>query len=154
MRFFFAMAVWLAMAVAVRAAETIVLDAKDAKIEQPQDGMAKYETIPNRLCIGFWHSTNIVARWSLNVPAKSAYRVVAVLSCMKGSEGAQFEVRVAGQRAAGFVPSTDDWGRFVELDLGPVLLRKPGPAELTVQAITMPHGSAMNLRAVRLVPEG
>lgn len=157
MRFFFAMAVWLGLAGAVNAADPIVLDSKDAKIEQPPGdakNMARYETVANRLCVGFWHSTNIVVRWPVNVPAKAAYRMILVVSCIKGMEGAHVQAMIAGQKADGFVPSTTDWGNFVEWDLGPVLLRKPGATELTVQATSIPRGSAMNLRAVKLVPEG
>lgn len=143
-------------AATVRAADdppgTIVLDAKDAKIEN-NGGSARYETAPNRLCIGYWGSTSTVVRWSFEVTQKAAYRIIMVQACGPDSPGSRFEVLVGNQRATGDVETTGDWGRFVDLDIGPILLRKPGTCELSVRGIFKPGRSVMNLRAVKLVPE-
>jgi hypothetical protein len=134
------------------AGDVIALDSKNARIED-RDGSAKYEDIANRRCVGFWHGTNVVVTWKFDVPEKGAYRVIVVYAALVPEPGSEIEVNVANQRANGLAKPTKDWGKFEELDLGPVLLRKTGPAEVTVKVTRMSGGHGLNLRAIRLVRE-
>lgn len=132
---------------------TIVLAASNAVIEA-NGGSAKYENKADRLCVGFWNSTNTVVRWRAAIPARGAYRVVVVYAAQIGPGGTDVRVDVGDtQSANGLAKSTDDWGRFRDLDLGPVLLRRPGDVDVAVRVTRMSTGSAWNLRAVKLAPE-
>lgn len=126
----------------------ILLPASQAKIE----GKARYDDSPANKCIRYWDGTNIVLRWSFNVPARAAYRVFVTYCTPGGGPGNEAEVAVGSQVAKFQYEATGGWGKFEEKDIGPLLLRTPGPAELSVK-ITKRKGHAWDFRSVRLVPE-
>lgn len=142
------------LALAARAAEpegTIALDGKDATLLG--GGNIHYQTESNRRCVGHWNGTSNTVRWTFSVPAKMTYRLILVYSCENAQSGSQFEARVANQVLGGTVKGTGGWDQFQELDLGPVMIRKPGDYELALRGTQVPKRAVMNLRAARLVPD-
>ena len=132
-----------------RAGEPLRLKVGQATIS----GGPKLETSGGVQNVGYWQSIDGLLVWKTNLPARGTYRVVAVVGCAKGSEGGEFVVDVGNQRANGIVPNTGTWTNYVDLDLGPVILRQPGPLDVVVRGIRKPKGALMNLREIRLVPE-
>lgn len=126
----------------------ILLPTSQAKIE----GKARYDGSPGNQCVRYWDGTNIVQRWAITVPARAAYRVFVTYSAPDSSQGNEAEVVVGSQVAKFLLKGTGGWGTFAEQDIGPVLLRTPGPAELSVK-ITKRKGTAWDFRSLRLVPE-
>lgn len=150
MKFVAAIFLMLALSATGVHAADIALPTKAAKLEgQP----AYYDDATGYKCIRHWRNTNITARWTFDVPAKSAYRVFLTYACPPDITGSGIEVTVGPQRATGFTQSTGGWNRFKEFDLGPVLLRKPGQTELVVRITSIVRGNGFDLQSVRLVPE-
>jgi hypothetical protein len=137
-----------AVASAADEPKEILLPTSQAKIE----GKARYDDAPSQKCVRYWDGTNIVLRWSINVPARAAYRVFVTYAAPDGATGNEAEVAVGNQIAKFQLKGSGGWGMFAEQDIGPVLLRTPGPAELSVK-ITKRKGPAWDFRSVRLVPE-
>jgi hypothetical protein len=135
--------------VCARAGEPMRLKVAAATVS----GGPKLETIGGVQNIGFWTSIDGLVVWKTNLSARGTYRVIAVVSCPKGPHGAEFVVDVGNQRANGIVPATGSWTNYVDVDLGPVILRQPGPLAVIVRAIRKPKSAVMNLREIRLVPE-
>ena len=131
-------------------AADIVLPAQAAKLEGRD---AIYDDAAAYKCIRHWKNTNIVARWSFDVPAKAAYRVFVTYACPPELSGSEIEIMAGTQRATGQVQSTGAWNTYKEFDLGPVILRKTGPLEFVLRVARIPRGSAWDLKGVRLVPE-
>lgn len=147
--------IWLAVfaALCVRAAEgDVVLEAVNGKVEAAGSG-ARYEAGLDRRCIGYWKSTNVTVSWRFELKERATYRVILVYATLAPEPGPEVEVLVGSQKANGFAKPTGDWGKFVELDLGPVLVRKPGTVEVVARVTRMVGVNAVNLRAVRLVKE-
>lgn len=130
---------------------TVVLAAKDAKLSG--DPGLRYQSDPARLCIGHWTNLAGVVTWTFNAPEKRTYRVVVSAACVAPEAGSEFEVAVGSQVARGKAPATPGWGDFVDIDLGPVMVRKPGEVAVTVRGLSIAKRSVLNLRAVKLVPE-
>lgn len=128
----------------------ILLPSKAAALEGPD---AKYDDGAEFKCIRNWKSTNVVLRWSFDVPAKAAYRVYVTYAAPNDATGCEAELATGNQVAKFMVKTTGDWRKFVETDLGPILLRKPGPAELTIRVTRKMGGSVWDFRSLRLVPE-
>jgi hypothetical protein len=128
----------------------IDLPAKTAKIAGPD---AAYDEGSEYRCIRSWKTTNVVLRWSFTIPAKGAYRMFINYSAPHTSDNSEALIECGNQRASFFVKSTGDWRRFVEADLGPILFRKPGEAELTLRVTAKMPGSVWDFRSLRLVPE-
>lgn len=129
---------------------TIVLDGKDATLT---GGGIRYQPSSDRRCIGFWTGMSNTVSWKVSIPARQTYRILVTQSCIDGLAGSEFTVIIANQQANGVVKGTTDWSKFVELDLGPVMIRKPGEHELVVKPTHVPRNHVMNLRSVKLVPE-
>lgn len=130
----------------------IVLAARAATLTG--GGLIQYQSATNRDCIGHWNGTSNTVGWTFDAPERRTYRVVLNLACVRGQEGSTFEVEAAGQTAAGTVVATGDWGVFTNVDVGPLMIRKPGRVELVVRPKTVARAAVMNLREVRLVPDG
>jgi len=129
------------------AADEIVLPAKDAKLAGPD---AKYENAYKAICS--WRNTNIVATWTVQIPAKGAYRVFLTYSTLATSAGNEAEITIGNQRAAFSIAATRGWDDYAEHDIGPVLLRNPGSAELSLK-VTKIKTKVWNVRMLRLVKE-
>ena len=145
-------AAWLVCGGTVFAAgdsRTIVLDTKDAKVESHR----AYFDAGTRHCVRDWKDTNTIVRWKFDVPAKGAYRVLLTYACPQNIAGSEIEVSVGPQHANATTQSTGDWDTFKEFDLGPVLLRKPGPCELSVKATRAAGINVFDLRTVKLVKD-
>lgn len=129
---------------------TILLDGKDATLT---GGGIRYQPSSDRRCIGFWNGLTNTVGWKVTIPEKRTYRIFVTQSCLDPQAGSEFEVAFAGQQASGIVKGSGDWSKFVELDLGPVMVRKPGTYELIIRPTRVPRSTVMNLRSVKLVPE-
>ena len=139
--------VWLA-AIHVVAAESIALEAASAKVT----GGARYE--PTSQNIGYWNSVGCRATWSTNLTSPGTYRVHIVYACQDKAAGSTYDVILGNQKANGTVRATGTgWHTYIEEDLGPVLLRKPGPLTVDVVSKSKPGQAVMNLRKIILVRE-
>lgn len=144
----------LVLAIIASAADpstTLVFKARDAIIEG--GGRARFENGPAQQNIGVWDSTSTVIRWTNAVAAKGTFRVKLVYSCSDNDAGSSFEVSVGSQRATGVTSGTHGWTNFVELDLGPVILRKPGLVEVSFRVTKIVKRWGINVRELRLVPD-
>lgn len=138
---------WLS-ANAVAAPETIALEASAAKVT----GSARYE--PTTQNIGYWNSIASRVTWTTSVAVAGTYRVHIVYACQDKAAGGTYDVNVGNQKANGTVRATGtSWHTYLEEDLGPVLLRKPGPLSVEVVAKSKPGQAVMNLRRILLVRE-
>lgn len=143
------LAAWALEVFAEEAPRVLTLETRDAK----REGGGRYDPDPKYRCIRDWLQTNMIARWTFDLPARGTYRVIAVYACDPKVAGSTFEIEIGNQKANGTVQSTDRWENFKEYDLGPVLLRKPGPLSVTVRVTRIPRGTAWDLRLLRLVPD-
>lgn len=123
--------------------DRIVLPARDARIE----GAAKL--MGDR--IGAWDSLAARVVWTTMVARAGTYRVFFEYACPMNCAGTEFDVLVGTQRANGTIVGTAGWTHFTKLDLGPVLIRKPGPCRVEVVPTRSPRTrSLMDLRSVTL----
>lgn len=125
------------------------LPAAKAKIA----GGARYDGGEAFRCIRYWGSTNVTATWKTEVPAKGTWRVFVTYACPKDLAGSEFEMSLGDQKVNGTTVSTGGWETFKEMDLGPVIFRKPGKIDVVLRVTRMRKSSCWDLRAVRLAPE-
>jgi len=128
-------------------ATEIILAAKDAKVEGP----AAYQSFAN--AVG-WNNTNAVVSWTVQLPAKGAYRVFLTYATPHAQATNDFaELSLGNQKAVFEIEPTQGWHDQVEHDIGPLLVRSTGSAELTVRLTKVVRAKVWNLRAIRLVKE-
>jgi len=142
--------VGLCNALAAQAADEIVMEAGAAKIDGPD---ARYDDKPGTKAIRYWNNTNVVVSWSVQIPARGAYRVLLTYaSPQKDPDSNQAEISIGNQTTTFSPVSTGGFGNYAEQDIGPVLLRKPGQAEVKLRFIRM-KSLGWDFQKIRLVKE-
>lgn len=124
--------------------------AKDAALA---GGKARYDGGDAFRCIRGWQSTNVTATWKLAVPSRGTWRVFIAYACPPEIAGSEFEMQLGDQKVNGTIASTDRWENFKEMDLGPVMFRKPGTCEVVLRVTKGRRGDHWDVRAIRLVAE-
>ncbi len=135
--------------VAIRPAKdgSISLNAVDATIKGSNAG---YEA--DKRAIGYWTNVKDTVEWEFEVKSRGEYNVFVELACEPGSEGAEYEVQIAGQNLRSKVKATKGWADFVRVDLGKVAIVLPGKIKVVVKPLSKPGLGVMNLRGVYLKP--
>jgi len=139
------------LATKAQADGTFLLKASDADIH---GRTALYEVSGLTDYIGSWEDREDYVTWKLDVGTGAAgrYRVEVNYSCEPETDGSSFTVGVeGGAKVAGIVKSTGSWHNFQNETVGEFELATGKPT-LAVRITDMPHGAAMNLHQVRLVP--
>ena len=140
---------WLALAALPAVAGDVALEAAKAKLS----GGARYDRNPDLNCIRYWGSTNVTATWKADAVPRGTWRVFITYACPDNMAGSEFELSVGGQKVTGRTAGTGSWLVFKEMDLGPVILRRSGPLDVSLRISRMARSSAWDVRGIRLVPE-
>ncbi|MBX3120199.1 MAG: alpha-L-fucosidase [Fimbriimonadaceae bacterium] len=127
---------------------TIALNAVDATVKGTS---AAYEA--DKRAIGYWTNVKDTVEWEFEVKSRGEYDVTVELACEPGSEGATYEVQIAGQNLKSTVKATKGWSDFVSVNLGRVAIVVPGKIKVVVKPLSKPGLGVMNLRALKLVPK-
>lgn len=129
---------------------TLTLHARDARVTGLQ---LRYEPLPHKDTLGFWIDARDSAAWDFELPAAGRYKVVGLIGCGTGSGGSAVEFALGGSVLKLTVPETGGFQAFREMELGTVDL-PAGRGALGVRATRKPGVAVMDLREVRLVPQG
>ncbi len=104
--------------------------------------------------IGSWDSISNRVIWTASVARAGSYRVIFEYACPADYAGTEFDVWVGSQKANGIIAPTASWTSFVKMDLGPVLIRKPGDYKVEIAPTrSLRTRSMMDVRSVTLQRE-
>ena len=133
-----------------RTPEPVVLKAADARVE----GDAKYETEPDKDCIGFWSDPSASVWWEFRVTAPGTCSVEVDFAAEGAAVDNEYVVAVGGQELKGIVSNTGKWTTFKAVTIGRIVFEKAGLHRLSVRPGRKKSAQAplMNLRAVRIRP--
>ena len=105
--------------------------------------------------IGYWTNSKDTVSWKVNVPAAGAYQAKLEYACDPAYGGSAFALQVDGATAAtGTVEKTGGWQDYRTVTLDGTVAIPAGTHTLRIVPTAMPHGAVMNLRAIRLTPDG
>lgn len=116
--------------------------------------MMRYEPAAVKNCMGYWVNAADWAEWEFAVSKPGTFEVEVWQGCGKGQGGSDVAVEVGGQRFTFVVEDTGHFQNFVPRRLGKVRIDKPGVHSLAVKPQRKQAGAIMDIRQVRLVPEG
>jgi hypothetical protein len=126
---------------------TVRLSGSEAELR----GNLQYEVGGGKDDIGYWTNPADTASWTFQVDHPGKFTLVADIAA---EQSARFEVWGAGQTLQGASPATRSYTTFSRTNLtGTLEIASPGKVTLTVQPVA-PDWRPMNLRSLRLVPEG
>ena len=126
------------------------LQAREASLA---GGKARYDGADNFRCIRGWTSTGITATWKCKIPTRGTWRVYITYACPPEIAGSEFELTLGDQKVNGVIASTERWENYKEMDLGPVIFRRPGDIEAVLRVTKGRNGDHWDVRSIRLVPE-
>jgi putative heme-binding domain-containing protein len=101
--------------------------------------------------LGYWHSTEDLAIWQLEVPVANSYRVSFDYACHASVAGQRFKLSVAGKSLSGIVKSTGTWGNYQTLAVGTLDLPN-GPVELIMRSEGAINQAMIDLNSIQLTP--
>ena len=111
--------------------------------------MVRYETTQKSL--GYWRSKDDYVEWEVEVAKPGLYEVRALVACMEGDHGGNYEIRIGQDSSVlgGKIQSTGSWTVYNEQPVGTVTLQ-PGLQRISVHN-RKEVGPLMKLRSLRLV---
>jgi hypothetical protein len=99
-----------------------------------------------------WHGDTCRAAWEVAVPRETSYQVVVEYALAGPGPGGPIRLRAGDASREAFAAPTGSRSRFLPQPLVDPIALPPGRTTLTLDAPGLPAGSALEVRAVRLVP--
>ena len=100
--------------------------------------------------LGYWTSTDDVARWTLQIEAAIKYKVTLDYACDHDS-GNAFQLDVDDQQLSGTIKGTGSWDNYRMVEIGKITL-SPGSHTLIFRSASPLSRPLLDLRSVRLSP--
>ena len=127
---------------------TFTLSAEDAELH----GQLQQEAQGGQPNIGFWDRGDDWVSWNIQAAKPGRFKVTACLATIH--DGAEVAVVVGQDSLAAKVPSTGSWSEFKVIEVGRLELKQAGVVQVAVRAREPGAWKAVNLRYVKLTPEG
>jgi alpha-L-fucosidase len=112
---------------------------------------AKFITEKKEEDIGNWSDPKDWISWDFKIKKPGAYEVEITLGCDDASADSEYAVEAGDKKLTAKVEGTGGATKYVAKNLGQITLAA-GRHTLAIRPLTMPHGSVMNLKSVRLKP--
>lgn len=129
---------------------SLVLRACDAIVRGKN---LRYEPQPHKNTVGYWSVAEDSAEWLLQAAA-GEYSVEILQGCGRGHGGSRVQLSVQDQQLEFVVRETGHFQNFVWRSVGRLQLGGMAERLLTLRCLEKPGGAVMDVRAIRLVPEG
>ncbi|MFN5584095.1 MAG: hypothetical protein ACK5DR_02235, partial [Planctomyces sp.] len=129
---------------------SLVLRACDAIVRGKN---LRYEPQPHKNTVGYWSVAEDSAEWLLQAAA-GEYSVEILQGCGRGHGGSRVQLSVQDQQLEFVVRETGHFQNFVWRSVGRLQLGGVAERLLTLRCLEKPGGAVMDVRAIRLVPEG
>jgi putative membrane-bound dehydrogenase-like protein len=101
--------------------------------------------------LGFWHSADDRAAWTIRLARPGRYRVVLDAACPNEAAGQVLRITAPGAAVEHVIEATGSWDNYAEQTAGELAL-PAGNVILNLQAKSPPTSAMLDLRTVRLEP--
>ncbi len=125
----------------------LTIDAAKLNKKTEQFGISNDNGGPH---LGNWKSVEDTAQWDFEATEPGMYDVL--MNYSHNGDGGQFQVEFGKQTIQATVPNTLGWDKYVEANVGSVLIPKAGSYLLVLKALDVKGESALNLTGITLRP--
>lgn len=128
-----------------------------AKFAATHGEKLRFEPQPHKNTVGYWANEKDTAEWTFQCDQSGEYEIDILQGCGKGHGGSQVKLQIADQSLEFVVEETGHFQNFIWRTLGSVKLVAGNGKELTALTLTpqtKPGGAIMDVRAIRLCPQG
>ncbi|MFN9718622.1 MAG: hypothetical protein ACK58L_08020 [Planctomycetota bacterium] len=126
----------------------------DARYAVTHGNTLRYEPQSHKNTVGYWSNEKDSVSWKFRCDKAGVYEVDILQGCGKGHGGSDVDLRIGRQTLRLKVQETGHFQNFVWKTPGEVML--PEAADLTLELVPAGKaaGAVMDVRAIRLVPQG
>ena len=114
----------------------------------------RFEPQPHKNTVGYWSDPRDYAEWKFQVPARGRYEVDVLQGCGKNHGGSEVQLRIGEQSLPLIIQETGHFQNFIWRTVGIAEFSEAGLQSLQIVPIRKAAGAVMDVREVRLVPEG
>jgi hypothetical protein len=114
----------------------------------------RYESKPEKNCLGFWTDTEDFAEWEFEVAKPGKYQVIVSHGCGGGNHGSEVAVKVAGQEKKFTVQDTGGFQKWKDVEVGEIEIKEPGTQRLVIDPVNKTKAAVLDVQKVVLKPVG
>lgn len=112
----------------------------------------RYESKPEKNCLGFWTDPEDFAEWEFQMKKPGRYQVVVSQGCGTGNGGSEVAVRIAGQELKFTVKDTGGFQKWEDVVVGEIEIKQPGIERLVVDPVNKAKAAVLDVQKVTLKP--
>ncbi len=116
--------------------------------------LLRYEPQPHKNTVGYWANPEDIVQWRFYVEQPGDYEVEILQGCGKGQGGSEVVLEVGPQRLPMTVEDTGHFQNFQPRKIGVVHFEKPAVETLTIRVKQKAATAVMDVRQVKLIPQG
>ncbi len=130
---------------------SIVLEAKSATTWSEN---MRYETKPEKNCLGYWTSADDFAEWQFDVVKPGRYKVTVVHGCGTGNQGSEVAVKLGAQELKFTVQDTGGFQKWSEAPVGEIEIKSVGTQRLVIDPVNKLKSAVLDVHKILLTPMG
>jgi hypothetical protein len=130
---------------------TITLLAKDATTWAEN---MRYESKPEKNCLGYWTEADDFAEWEFQVTKPGRYKVAVIHGCGGGNHGSEVEVKQADQALKFKTLDTGGFQKWKKVEVGEIEIKSSGRQRLIIDPLNKKKSAVLDVQKVVLTPVG
>lgn len=127
----------------------ITLHAKDATTWSEN---MRYESKPEKNCLGYWTEPEDLAEWEFEVTKPGRYKVSVFHGCGGGNHGSEVELKHADQSLKFTTQDTGGFQNWQELPAGEIEIKTAGAQRLAVDPVNKVKSAVLDVQKIVLTP--
>lgn len=128
---------------------SVVLLAKDATTWSET---MRYESKPEKNCLGYWTDPNDFAEWEFQLQQPGRYQVIVTHGCGGGNAGSEVAVKVGTQEKKFTVQETGGFQKWQDVLVGEIEIKSSGVQRLVVDPLNKVKSAVLDVQKVVLKP--
>lgn len=127
----------------------ITLNAKDATTWSET---MRYESKPEKNCLGYWTEPDDFAEWEFQVIKPGRYKVAVSHGCGGGNHGSEVEVKLNGQALKFTTQDTGGFQKWQDVQAGEIEIKAAGTQRLVIDPVNKLKAAVLDVQKVVLTP--
>jgi len=128
---------------------SVILLAKDATTWSET---MRYESKPEKNCLGYWTDPNDFAEWEFQLKKPGRYQVIVTHGCGGGNDGSEVAVKVGLEEKKFKVQDTGGFQKWQDVVVGEIELKTGGVQRLVVDPLNKVKSAVLDVQKVVLKP--
>lgn len=112
----------------------------------------RYESKPEKDCLGYWTDPNDFAEWEFQLEKPGRYQVIVTHGCGGGNAGSEVAVKVGEEEKKFVVQDTGGFQKWQDIVVGEIEIKSGGTQRLVVDPLNKVKSAVLDVQKVVLKP--